>query len=72
MIFFGNAEIDLTEFIALRSRTTKKLFGKLKEDTATGNDKISATILKKIKEEISAPFTFICHFSLSRCPEFFS
>ena len=58
--FFGNAEIDLTEFIALRSRTTKKLFGKLKEDTATGNDKISATILKKIKEEISAPFTFIC------------
>ena len=58
--FFGNAEIDLTEFIALRSRTTKKFFGKLKEDTATGNDKISATILKKIKEEISAPFTFIC------------
>ena len=58
--FFGIADEEMLEFIPLRARFTKKLFGKLKDSTATGNDKISATILKKLCEELAVPFTIVC------------
>ena len=58
--FFGIANEEMMEFIPLRARSTKKLFEKLKESTATGNDKISAAILKKLSEEFVLPFTIVC------------
>ena len=39
--FFSDPEIEMFDFIPLRTRLTKRLFRKLDETTATGSDKIS-------------------------------
>ena len=58
--FFGHADTHWEDFIPLRSRCTKKIFNKLKSDTATGHDKISIAILKHLTEVLAVPFTRIC------------
>ena len=50
----------MDSIIAIRSRTTAKLFRELDVDKATGHDKISAAILKRIGMFIADPFTKIC------------
>ena len=44
-------------FVAFRSRKTKKLLQKLDESKATGHDKISASILKRLASCLAVPFT---------------
>ena len=58
--FFGMPDAELDDFIPLRTRVTKRLFKKLDESKATGNDQISATILKRLGECLAAPFTQVC------------
>ena len=58
--YCGEPDLELFDFIPLRTRLTKRLFKKLDEKTATGSDKISACILKRLGDVIAAPFTRIC------------
>ena len=58
--FFGNCESELDGFMCIRTRTTLKILRKLKDSTATGNDKIPAKILKRIASVIAVPFTQVC------------
>ena len=58
--FFGSAHVEYNEFVAFRTRATKRLFKKLNESKATGNDHISAAILKKLADCLAMPFTVIC------------
>ena len=55
--FFGAPPDDSEQFVAFRSRSTRRLFKKLDESKATGNDKISAAILKRLHDCIAVPFT---------------
>jgi len=55
--FFGVPDCEFDEFVAFRSRTTKRLLKKLNERKATGHDMISAAILKKLHACIAVPFT---------------
>ena len=58
--FFSDPEMEMFDFIPLRTRLTKRLFRKLDETTATGSDKISAGILKRLGDVLAFPFTRIC------------
>ena len=58
--FFGAPDVEMDMFVAIRSRFTAKLFRELDVDKATGHDKISAAILKRIGKFIAVPFTRIC------------
>ena len=58
--FFGSPENQLDEFVVFRSRACKKLLRNLDESKATGNDNISAVILKKLADNIAVPFTMVC------------
>ena len=58
--FFGSPENQFDEIVVFRSRACKKLLKKLDESKATGNDNISAVILKKLAACISMPFTIVC------------
>ena len=49
--FFGDPEITLEEFVPFRTRSTKALFKKLDITKATGHDRISAAILKRLNEQ---------------------
>ena len=50
----------MLDFFPLRTRMTKRLFRKLDESTATGGDKISAGILKRLGHVLAFPFTRVC------------
>ena len=56
-LFWGNAPEDQMGCIPFRSRSTRKLFSKLDANKATGNDKISALILKRLADVLAVPFT---------------
>jgi len=58
--FFAEPAHEFKDFIAFRSRTTKKLLKALIESTATGNDRVSAAILKRLCDVIAVPFTRVC------------
>ena len=58
--FFGVPDFEYEDFIVLRSRYTRKLLETLKEDKATGPDRIPASILKRIAHSIAVPFTMLC------------
>jgi len=58
--YCGDPDFEIFDFIPLRTRQTKSLFKKLDESTATGNDKISAGILKRLSDVLAMPFTRIC------------
>ena len=58
--FFGSPENQFDEVVVFRSRACKKLLKKLDESKATGNDNISAVILKKLAACIAMPFTIVC------------
>ena len=58
--FFGSPKNQFDEVVVFRSRACEKLLKKLDESKATGNDNISAVILKKLAACISMPFTIVC------------
>ena len=58
--FFGLPDVELEEHVALRSRTTARLFRKLDVSKATGNEKISAAILNSLADCLAVPFTIVC------------
>jgi len=58
--FFGINDFDESNFVPLRTRDALKAFKALKEDKATGPDKLSAVILKKLGDLLAVPFTRIC------------
>ena len=58
--FFGRPDVEMDTVVTIRSRYTAKLFKTLKVDKATGHDKISAAILKRIGKFIAVPFTKVC------------
>ena len=58
LFFMPNEEME--DFVAFRTRYTKRLFKKLDESKATGNDRISAAILKRLSDQLAMPFTRIC------------
>ena len=58
--FCGSPENQFDEIVVFRSRACKKLLATLDESKATGNDNISAVILKKLVACIAIPFTIVC------------
>ena len=58
--FSALPESELDEFVAFRTRYTRNLFKKLDESKATGNDRISAAILKRLGDQLAMPFTRVC------------
>ena len=58
--FFSMPDQELDDFIPLRTRCTARLFKKLDESKATGEDKISAAILKRLSDCLAVPFTQVC------------
>ena len=58
--FFFMPNEEMENFVAFRTRYTKRLFKKLDESKATGNDRISAAILKRLSDQLAMPFTRIC------------
>ena len=58
--FMGEPDFEMFNFIPLRTRSTRKFFKKLNDATATGNDQISASILKRLVDELATPFTLVC------------
>jgi len=58
--FFGPPQRENGDFVALRSRTTRRLLQKLDPATATGHDKLSAKILRHLADVIAVPFTRVC------------
>ena len=58
--FFGRPEVERGGFVVFRARATKRFFAKLDVNKATGNDQISAAILKELSDCISVPFTKVC------------
>ena len=58
--FLGSPEVELEDFVPFRSRACKRLFKKLDESKATGHDKISAVILKRLCDCLAVPFTRVC------------
>ena len=53
-------EIEIFDFIPLRTCLIKRLVRKLDETTATGSDKIAAGILKRKSDVLAFPFIRIC------------
>jgi len=62
--FFGRPDTEMDRFVSIRSRYTRKLFKTLDVNKATGHDKISAAILKRIGSFIAVPYTKICRILL--------
>ena len=58
--FFSAPDVELDDFVPLRTRYTQQLFKKLDSSKATGPDQISAGILKRIGNFIAMPFTRVC------------
>ena len=58
--FFGSPDMELDDFVPLRTRYTKKLFKELDSSKATGPDQISAVILKRLGNSLAMPFTRVC------------
>ena len=58
--FFVMPDAEMEDFVAFRTRYTKRLFRKLDEDKATGSDRISAAILKRLCDQLAMPFTRVC------------
>ena len=58
--FFGIPDVELDDFLAIRSRYTLQLLKGLDVSKATGRDKLPAVILKRIAHLIAVPFTMIC------------
>ena len=58
--FFTRPELEMDDFIPLRTRTTAKLLKSLNVSKATGEDQISAAILKTLSDCLAVPFTRIC------------
>ena len=59
-LFFAPPDLEMDQFVALRSRYAMKLFKKLNESKATGPDRIPAAILKRLAEYLAVPFTRVC------------
>ena len=57
--FFGTPHEELSDFIVFRSRNTKRLLKALDACKATGSDKISAAILKRLCDCLGVPFTIV-------------
>ena len=57
--FLGSPNVELDELVVFRSRACKKLVKNLDEIKATGNDNISAVILKRLASCIAIPFTIV-------------
>ena len=58
--FSGSPEKQFDEIVVFRSLACKKLLSKSDKIKATGNDNISAVILKKLAACIALPFTIVC------------
>ena len=58
--YFGQPEEELQIFVAFRSRKCRRLFKALDASKATGHDKISAAILKRLHKVLAVPFTKVC------------
>ena len=58
--FFSSPEVVREDFVPFRTRDTKKLFKKLDVAKATGPDRISAVILKRLGDLLAMPFTRVC------------
>ena len=58
--FFGMPDDEFEKHICFRSRTCRRLLKKLDEKKASGHDKISAVILKKLSDCLCIPFAYIC------------
>ena len=58
--FFGHPDAELDEMVCMRSRYTLKLLKTLDVSKATGPDRISASILRRIAKFIAVPFTRLC------------
>ena len=58
--YFGRPDVDLDEYIPLRTRGIFKILSKLDTTKATGPDCIPAVILRQIAKVIAQPFTVVC------------
>ena len=58
--YFGQSGEELQVFVAFRSRKCRRLFKALDASKATGHDKISAAILKRLYKVLAVPFTKVC------------
>ena len=58
--FFGRPDAEIDMIVAIRSRYTLKLLKTLNVNKATGHDKVSASILKRIAKFIAVPFAKTC------------
>jgi hypothetical protein len=59
-IFMGPPDHVIDFFTAFRTRFTLKKMRQLKTDKATGEDQISALVLKRLAPVLAAPFTQLC------------
>jgi len=55
--FFGSPLTEFQDFVTFRSRSAYRLFKKLDPKKATGRDKVSAAILKRLHACLAVPFT---------------
>ena len=58
--FFHEPDVEMMDFVAMRTRFTRRLLEKLDVSKATGHDRISAAILKRLGECLAMPFTRVC------------
>ena len=58
--FFGEPETEWQDYIILRSRKCRRFFKELDASKASGHDKISAAILKRLYNVLAVPFTRVC------------
>ena len=58
--FFGLPDQELVSFVSFRSRTCRRFLKELDPNEATGHDKVSATILKKLCDCLDVAFTLVC------------
>ena len=58
--YFGQSDIEWHDFVVFRSRKCNSLFKALDASKATGYDKISAAILKRLHKVLTVSFTIVC------------
>ena len=58
--YFGEPDVEYDGFVTFRSRNCRRFFKTLDEAKATGHDKISALILKRLCDCLAVPFTKVC------------
>jgi len=58
--FFGTPNVEMCQFLPFRSRIARRLFKNLDTSKATGPDRISAAILKRLYKVLAVPFTRVC------------